>query len=30
MRRIARLHGGDAIVASQPGCFRVTIPANAA
>jgi signal transduction histidine kinase len=33
VRQIARLHGGDAIVgsrASQPSCFRVTIPANAA
>jgi signal transduction histidine kinase len=30
VRQIARLHGGDAIVAScasQPSCFRVTLPA---
>ena len=33
VRQIARLHGGDAVVApraSQPNCFRVTIPASAA
>jgi signal transduction histidine kinase len=32
VRQIARLHGGDAVVAprvSEPSCFRVTIPANA-
>lgn len=31
VRQIARLHGGDAAVAPQPGqpsCFRVTLPAN--
>jgi signal transduction histidine kinase len=31
VRQIARLHGGDAIVASrpsQPSCFRVTLPGN--
>ena len=33
VRQIARLHGGDAVVAprpSRPSCFRVTLPANAA
>ena len=32
VRQIARLHGGDAMVAphpEQPSCFRVTLPANA-
>jgi signal transduction histidine kinase len=32
VRQIARLHGGEATVAPQPGqpsCFRVTLPANA-
>jgi signal transduction histidine kinase len=31
VRQIARLHGGDAVVAprpSRPSCFRVTLPAN--
>ena len=31
VRQIARLHGGDAIVAprpSRPSCFGVTLPAN--
>ena len=30
VRQIARLHGGDAVVApraDQPSCFRVTLPA---
>jgi signal transduction histidine kinase len=30
VRQIARLHGGDAVVAPQPGhpsCFRVSLPA---
>ena len=29
VRQIARVHGGDAVVAPQPGapsCFRVTLP----
>lgn len=33
VRQIARLHGGDAMVAprpSRPSCFRVTLPAKAA
>ncbi len=33
VRQIARLHGGDAVVAprpSRPSCFRVKLPANAA
>jgi signal transduction histidine kinase len=33
VRQIARLHGGDAVVAAHPSqlnCFRVTLPANAA
>jgi signal transduction histidine kinase len=33
VRQIARLHGGDAVFApraSEPSCFRVTLPANAA
>jgi two-component system, OmpR family, sensor histidine kinase RstB len=33
VRQIARLHGGDAVVAprpSRPSCFRVTLPANTA
>jgi len=32
VRQIARLHGGDAVVAPRPGqpsCFRVTLPARA-
>jgi signal transduction histidine kinase len=32
VRQIARLHGGDAVVAPRadaPSCFRVTLPANA-
>ncbi len=32
VRQIARLHGGDAVVAprpSRPSCFRVTLPGNA-
>jgi signal transduction histidine kinase len=31
VRQIARMHGGDAVVASRPGalsCFRVTLPAK--